>query len=72
MSLRVTPKFRRLLETAAERENRSLTNMLETLLLEFCATHGIEELKQQSEVESSELAGEHGSAVSRPKAKRRS
>ena len=72
MSFRVTPKFRRLLEVASERENRSLTNMLETLLLEFCSRHGIEELNQESEPERSAPAEKLAFAASRPKAKRRS
>ena len=39
MSFRFTPKFKTLLEAAAERENRSLTN---TLLFAYCQKHGIE------------------------------
>lgn len=41
MSFRVSPTFKALLEAAATRENRSLTNMLETLLLAYCEQHGI-------------------------------
>lgn len=41
MSFRVSPKFKTLLEKAAARENRSLTNMLETLLFTYCDKHGI-------------------------------
>ena len=36
MSFRVTPRFKALLEAAASRENRSLTNMLEQLLFDHC------------------------------------
>ena len=36
MSFRVTPRTKRLLEAAAEHERRSLTNMLEILVEEFC------------------------------------
>ena len=72
MSFRVTPKFRRLLEAAAEQENRSLTNMLETLLLEFCSKRGIEEPTSGLEPKDSVLTPELTSAVSRPKAKPRS
>jgi hypothetical protein len=42
MSFRFTPAFKMLLEAAAERENRSLTNTLETLLFAYCRQHGIE------------------------------
>lgn len=42
MSFRVSPRFKALLETAAARENRSLTNMLETLLYAYCEEHSIE------------------------------
>lgn len=41
MSFRVSPKFKALLEIAAVRENRSLTNMLETLVFAHCEQHGL-------------------------------
>jgi uncharacterized protein (DUF1778 family) len=41
MSFRVSPKFKALLELASARENRSLTNMLETLVFAHCAQHGL-------------------------------
>lgn len=41
MSFRFTQKFKTMLEAAAERENRSLTNTLETLLFAYCKQHGI-------------------------------
>ena len=43
MSFRVSPKFKSLLQTAAARENRSLTNMLETLLYAHCDRNGLVE-----------------------------
>lgn len=43
VSIRVTPRFKRLLQAAAEREHRSQTNLLETLLFAHCAKHGLEE-----------------------------
>lgn len=43
MSFRVSPRFKALLELAAARENRSLTNMLETLLYAHCEKHGLQE-----------------------------
>lgn len=43
VSFRVTPRFKRLLQAAAEREHRSQTNLLETLLFAHCAKHGVEE-----------------------------
>jgi len=41
MSFRVSPKFKALLEVAAARENRSLTNMLETLVFAQCEQNGL-------------------------------
>lgn len=41
VSFRVSPSFKQLLEAAAEREHRSLTNMLETLLFAYCTEHDI-------------------------------
>lgn len=43
VSFRVSPKFKALLEVAASGENRSLTNMLETLLFTYCEEHGLRE-----------------------------
>ena len=42
VSFRVSRRFKALLETAAGRENRSQTNMVETLLFDYCSKHGIE------------------------------
>lgn len=41
VSFRVTPRFKRLLEAAAEREHRSQTNLLETLLFAYCVKQGV-------------------------------
>lgn len=41
MSFRVSPRFKALLEVAAARENRSLTNMLENLVFAHCVQHGL-------------------------------
>lgn len=41
MSFRVSPQFKALLAVAAERENRSLTNMLETLVFVHCEQQGL-------------------------------
>lgn len=42
VSFRVTPQFKRALELAAEREQRSQTNLVEKLLFDFCKKSGIE------------------------------
>lgn len=41
MSFRVSPRFKALLEAAAAHENRSLTNMLETLVFAYCDKLGL-------------------------------
>ena len=41
MSFRVSPNFKALLEVAAAREKRSLTNMLEALVFAHCEEHGL-------------------------------
>ncbi|MFC7409497.1 hypothetical protein [Hydrogenophaga atypica] len=41
ISFRVTPRLKRLLEAAALGERRSLTNMLETLVEEYCTRNRI-------------------------------
>lgn len=52
MSFRVSPKFKALLEEAAARENRSFTNMLETLLFAHCDKHGIAEPERAKTVKA--------------------
>lgn len=41
MSFRVSPQFKALLEAAAAREHRSLTNMLEKLLFTYCDQYDV-------------------------------
>ena len=41
VSFRVPPQFKRCLEIAAESEQRSLTNMLAWIVLDFCRRKGI-------------------------------
>jgi len=41
ISFRVSPRFKQLLEAAASQERRSQTNMLETLLFDYCKERGI-------------------------------
>jgi hypothetical protein len=43
VSFRVTPRFKRLLQAAAECEHRSQTNLLETLLFAHCSKNGVDE-----------------------------
>jgi uncharacterized MAPEG superfamily protein len=54
VSFRVSPKFKLLLEGAAARAHRSQTNMLETLLFEYCAQQGIAANQPESVEESRE------------------
>ena len=42
VSFRVTPQFKRALELAAQREQRSQTNLVEKLLFDFCRQSGID------------------------------
>ena len=41
VSFRVSPSFKRTLRAAAASVNRTQTNLLETLLFEFCDRNGI-------------------------------
>ena len=45
LTFRVTPETKRLLAAAAERERRSLTNMFEVLVSDFCKRAGISDDK---------------------------
>lgn len=41
INLRMTPELKELLRLAAERERRTLSNMLEVLILDYCNQHGL-------------------------------
>lgn len=41
VTFRISPNTRSLLEAAAAHERRSLTNMFEVLVEDFCSRHGI-------------------------------
>jgi hypothetical protein len=41
INLRMAPDMKEMLRLAAEREHRTLSNMLETLILGYCQEHGI-------------------------------
>ncbi len=58
VSFRVTPEFKRCLELAAESEQRSQTNMLEWIVLDFCRRKG---LVTPSSPESSSAGSPKGS-----------
>ena len=42
LNLRVTPGFKELVRTAAEHDNRSISNLIEVLVQEHCHRNGIE------------------------------
>ena len=56
ISFRVTPRMKRMLEAAAERERRSFTNMLEVLVEDYCSRHCIE-VQQSGDPKKVALAG---------------
>lgn len=41
VNLRLSPRMKELLRTAAEREHRTLSNMIEALVLDYCESRGI-------------------------------
>ncbi|MOA67192.1 hypothetical protein D3C78_1942610 [compost metagenome] len=41
LNLRVAPSFKRMLKAVADEENRSMVNMLEVILIDYCQRHGV-------------------------------
>ncbi|MEW5790072.1 MAG: DUF1778 domain-containing protein [Pseudomonadota bacterium] len=41
VNLRLSPRMKELLRTAAEHEHRTLSNMIEALVLDYCESRGI-------------------------------
>lgn len=50
IGFRVTPEFKRLLDAASRREQRSMTNLLEKLLADHCRAAGLLEGGELAEV----------------------
>ncbi len=56
LNLRVSPKVKAALLSAARREHRSMANMVEHLVLGYCEEHG---LVAERETEGAEEASQH-------------
>lgn len=56
LNLRVSPKVKAALLSAARREHRSMANMVEHLVLGYCEEHG---LVAERDIEGSEDASRH-------------
>ncbi|MCV2355378.1 hypothetical protein LNV09_14585 [Paucibacter sp. B2R-40] len=55
VSFRVTPHFKRLLEAAAKLENRSQTNMLETLVFAYGKNIGLEDATKNMHMQGEKI-----------------
>lgn len=47
LTLRIAPAFKEALRMAAEREHRSIANMIEVLIRDHCQSNGVPILEQQ-------------------------
>lgn len=56
ISFRITPRLKRLFEAAASHERRSLTNMLEVLVEDYCARNGLE-VDQADSAHTNQISG---------------
>lgn len=57
LNLRVSPIFKKLLKEAAEHEQRSMVNMLEVLLCDYCDRNGIVYLGEETAPPAAKRAG---------------
>lgn len=65
VSFRVSPLFKRCLEEVAAREQRSQTNMLEKLVLDYCRAHSLAGLAEEPTSEDVPREGMHGLRVNK-------
>lgn len=65
VSFRVSPLFKRCLEEAAAREQRSQTNMLEKLVLDYCRAHCLAGLTEEPTSKDAFREGKHGHRVTK-------
>lgn len=56
LNLRVSPTFKKLLKEAAEHEQRSMVNMLEVLLCDYCDRNGIVSLGEETTLPATKRA----------------
>jgi hypothetical protein len=56
LNLRVSPQFKASLQAAAKRERRSMANMVEFLVIEYCRQHGLAEPELRPEPYSEKQA----------------
>ena len=49
INLRMSPEMKAMLRTAADREHRTLSNMIEHLLIDYCERHAISPPAQTEE-----------------------
>lgn len=53
LNLRVSPEFKELVRVAAEHENRSISNLLEVLVRDYCRRKGVAPAAVAASVEPS-------------------
>lgn len=54
LNLRVSPTFKKFLKEAADHEQRSMVNMLEVLLCDYCDRNGIVSLDEETSAPATE------------------
>ena len=64
LNLRVAPSFKKMLKATADQQNRSMVNMLEVILVDYCLRHGVSEL----EVTKAQMVKRKGTANAPSKA----
>lgn len=64
LNLRVAPSFKKLLKGMADEDNRSMVNMLEVILADYCLRHGMSD----PEVADGTTIKRKGTAYARGKA----
>lgn len=65
VSFRVSPLFQRCLEEAAPREQRSQTNMLKMLMLDYCRAHSLAGLAEEPTNKDAPREGKHDHRVTK-------
>jgi hypothetical protein len=65
VGFRVSPLFKRCLEEVAAHEQRSQTNMLEKLVLDYCRAHSLAGLVEERTSKDAPREGTHGHGVTK-------
>lgn len=63
LTFRIEPGLKEALRAAAEREHRSIANMVEVMILDYCGRNGVTISEQEAQVRTRPTSAKRGQSV---------